>query len=289
MKVVLVGDENNIVRDITYNNEEENEITLNSFQQAAYWLVCIIREKLAEIKENRFSSQEETEFSKVFEDFNDICWCDLYYDVTKKLERNFDALANGDCIKQDTSKKCHKLLNEMLSEILCGDVPDIRLELRNNENEILHVYRTGTIIQYGSTNALIKLSERRSVRYNYVLTKDEVERKFLDTVRAVSVKLFSDDLSEYTANTICEAFCEAYIDYYDINHGSREKNKEFEEKLRREFLYTITELYGVYRNKYGLPLKNSINLDKIDVSGLDEYEDVALFIVEKIKERVYKG
>lgn len=290
MKVVLVGDRDNTVKDIVYDFDGKSEVTLNSFQQAAYWIVGVIREKLAEIKENeyKFSSQEYRQFSEVFEGFNEICWRDLYCDIASELEKNFERFAKNGCLEQNTLAGDHNILNEIVSNIILSEVPDIDLTISDNKYTILRIRKSYTATIYSSVNHEDELSSKRYVRYDYILTGNEVERKFFDTIRAVLIKLLSDGLCKYSTNTVCELFCEAYIDYYSIEHGSGKKNKEFEEKLRREFFWIMTETYGLFKNRYDSPLGSFISLKMIDSAGLDKYDEVASAIVEHIKERVYK-
>ena len=100
------------------------------------------------------------------------------------------------------------------------------------------------------------------------------------------VKLLKN-LQIYAANTVCDLFCEAYVDYYEIDFGTGEKNEEFAAKLRGEFYWIIVNKYCFYKNQFaaGVSLDRFITLNKLDDIDVDSDDDVVSFIVGQIKEK----
>lgn len=293
MKVVLVGKEekDNSIKDIIYDVEGEDMVELNPFQQASYWIVRLLRQKIKEIYKDGYSFESEDEdveeFCEVFEDFTDINWRDLYFDLANELEKEFKKLPKDKiCIELDTAIEGHDLLNKMLSEVIYCNVPDLRLSPNRQKETVLRVYKTASATIYKSVDYQNILPVKYSSRYNYILTQNRVEKRFFDIVKSVLFKLISDESCEYAANTVCDLFCEAYIDYYEIDFGTGEKNKEFEDKLRREFIRIITEKYGFYKNHFAAsaPLTKFITKSKLDVIT-DKDDDVVSFIANQIKEK----
>jgi len=294
MKTILVGNQekDNSIKDIIYDEEGEDIVKLNSFQQASYWIVCLLRQKIKEIYKDRYSFGSEDEdiekFCEAFEEFTDICWRDLYFDVTNELEKEFNKLPKGNiCVEIDTAIGGHDILNRILSDVMCCHVPDIRLSPNNQKESILRIYKTASTTIYKSVNHEESISAERSSRYNYILTGNRVEKRFFDIVKLVLFRLISDGSCKYAANTVCDLFCEAYIDYYEIDFGTGEKNEEFAAKLRGEFYWIIVNIYCFYKNQFaaGVSLDRFITLNKLDDIDVDSDDDVVSFIVGQIKEK----
>lgn len=147
MKTILVGKEekDNSIKNIIYDEEGEDIVKLNSFQQAAYCIVCSLQQKIKEIASEGYSQgskrKEIAKFCEAFEEFTDICWHDLYFDLANELEKEFNKLPKGNiCVEIDTAIGGHDILNRILSDVMCCHVPDIRLSPNNQKESILRIY-----------------------------------------------------------------------------------------------------------------------------------------------------
>ena len=219
-KTLLGYDDNSIYKII--NDEKENDkIQLEPHQIAAYWVVNAIKAKLDELyKEGASIGSEDIEIEDFLYAFSGVTerkWRNIYLELAEMIKKDIkNNIPNQICgyarYYIDTDIDGHNRLNEELSEILRVNVPDIRLSSNKAKESVIFIDSIKVDYMYKSTDAR-RIPNAFDSKYNYVLTGDEVEFKFLNLIKTVLLQLANDkDKENYSKDLIKEIFCKTYIE-----------------------------------------------------------------------------
>lgn len=164
------------------NNEE---IELSSIQATAYWWINLIRSKVKEILIEGTSDKNNTKFAKIFCDFTEVDWRNLYLQLVDCITEdvnNYVPKGNVygiDSFSQDTDKGGHNIINNAISKILQKSIPDIRLASNSSKDWVIYTNMFGASVLYKSCGV-----SDLSTKYepSYVLTGNKNKLDFYNQV-----------------------------------------------------------------------------------------------------------
>lgn len=188
------------------------KINLSPIEATAYWWVQTINKKLIEI-EILNDNKEEREFLSNFKDFTDVEWRILYLELTKYISKKVNNISNNDeaeCYHQDTAKKYHNDINEVLCSVLKTNIPDINLTLSGIESSAIYTNQYGADRVY-DISGIVKLDTIYDS--NYILSGDEKELEMKNLI------MYLIDLEVYNKSleSLKEIFCEFYSNLHDVD------------------------------------------------------------------------
>lgn len=138
-------------------------ISLTPIETTAYWWINIIKSKVEELLEYGVSFSEEKKFLKIFLNYNEENYRNLYLELINFISidvQNYvlKGITNDvDMFSQDTDYEGHNRLNEELSTILGVKVPDIRLAFSDVKDSVIYTSKMEVKVWYKSCGVM-KLS-----------------------------------------------------------------------------------------------------------------------------------
>ena len=278
---------NILTREFMEEDFENEMIELTPYEQASFWWVTRLRCKVKEILEDGYSygstSRVTEEFYDIFGFYTEDDWRNIYLKLAPMIEEDVKRLPKGtNWFTQDEALKGHNKLNKELSSIVGRKVPDIRLSNNTSKDSILYVSQYRTCYWYKSYQRERSIDRKYPKKYNYVLTGNKDELDFYNVIKATLLLLLDDFTYSCTVDKVCNAFCKAYMEYYNIIElDSGTHNKEFEEYLRNEFMYVLWWEYKIIDRYKALFIV--LSKDDIDTNGLEEYQDAAEYVANYIR------
>lgn len=265
------------------DRQSEDTIKLNPYQQAAYWIVSRLRYKVKEIFVEGFSYPSTDDvlsiFLNIFGDFDDVEWRYLYLKLSKAIEEEVNNLTSEmKWFIQDESLNCHNRLNEIISEIVDLEVPDMCLSPNNSQKTYFFVSKDKASYWVKSQQYPNNLNLEYSRRYNYVLTGNKEELKFYNTIKATIFHLLEDDC-KYSLDRVLDLFCEEYMKHYKID--DRE-----EEKIKEEFLRVLNDKYQIRDGYLDQDTRLMVIIDDLNANGIDDCKDIGKLFADNIRNNI---
>ena len=250
------------------NNEE---IELSSIQATAYWWINLIRSKVKEILIEESSDKNNTKFAKIFCDFTEVDWRNLYLQLVDCITEdvnNYVPKGNVygiDSFSQDTDKGGHNRINNAISKILQKSIPDIRLASNSSKDWVIYTNMFGASVLYKSCGV-----SDLSTKYepSYVLTGDENELDFYNQVISTIAVLQQKNCNFHSLPLLRSGFCDEYKRLYPSDETLDEIkdhfNKTFDKASDRDIIFGRS-----YKESY------FANFRDFDYVGLENYMELA--------------
>lgn len=262
----------------------EEKLELSPAENTAFWWVNRIKHMARELAKNCErthmypTSQNAKKFIKIFYNFNERDWRNLYLSLTKYIEQDINShICQGswsrDAFSQDTDIGKHNRLNQELGEILqIQKFPDIRLTDDSKKDEVIYSGKQGVCVWYKSSG-IIDLS--RFVEPCYILTGDEEELDIYNQLITTIVELKNQDSDFDSINYLTKGFCSAYLKINNPNDSYMQVLKRFNKA------YDKAEECGII---FGKRFKGRFICSalKYDLTGLDAYKELAKYYADSI-------
>ena len=257
----------------------EEKLELTPAQNTAFWWTNRIKYIARCIAKNYARehayplSPNQKKFLKVFYNFSEIDWRNLYLNLTKYIDQDINSyvkkglLFSIDMFSQETSEGKHNRLNQELGEILqIPKFPDLRLAASGSKDEVIYSGREGVCIWY--KNCGVK-DLSRYVEPTYVLTGDEQEVDVYNQLITTIIALKKRDNKFNSIDLLSKGFCMAYLKFNDPQANS------YVEVLKRfNKAYDKAEEWDIVAGKRS-QTKFICTALNFDITGLDGYRELA--------------
>lgn len=261
--------------------KEREKIELSSLEVTSYWWINVIKAKVRELVIQGPYDKNEEKFLNIFYNFTEKDWRNLYLELINYIMEDINNFVpRGDVIgidtfEQDTDVNGHDRINEELSKILNGKVPDIRLASNSSKDSVIYTNMFGASVWYKSCG-VINLPTIYDA--NYILTGDEKELHFYNSLLATISVLKELDRSFNSVSILRNQFCK---EYKKVN-----KLKNYIKELKDLFDYSFNKasdndiIYGRFWDE-----TYSAYFKEIDYNGLDEFRTIAEYYANSILEK----
>lgn len=255
----------------------EEKIELTPAQNTAYWWINRIKYIAREFAKNCERthiypiSENDKKFIKIFYNFTEQDWRNLYIKLAKYIENDINSYIpqgswSRDVFSQDTDIGKHNRLNQELGEILnIAKFPDVRLANNISKDEVVYSGKQGVCIWYKSSG-IRDLS--RFVKSDYILTGDEKEVDVYNQLITTLDALKNQDKEFNSIDLLTKGFCKSYLSINDPNDTYLQILKRFNNA------YDKAEECGIVSGKR-FRGRFSCSALKFDLTGLDAYKELA--------------
>ena len=261
--------------------KEREKIELSSLEVTSYWWIKVIKAKVRELAVQGPYDKNEEKFLNIFYNYTEKDWRNLYLELINYIMEDINNFVpRGDVVgidsfEQDTDVNGHNRINEELSKILKCKVPDIRLASNSSKDSVIYTNMFGASVWYKScgVNNLPTICDA-----NYILTGDEKELHFYNSLLATISVLKELDRSFNLVSILRNQFCK---EYKKVN-----KLKDYIKELKDLFDYSFNKasdndiIYGRFWDE-----TYSAYFKEIDYVGLDEFRDVAEYYANSILQK----
>lgn len=264
--------------------EDLRNVELSSAENTAYWWTRVIRGKVREIVISGAHNKSESEFANIFINFSEKNYRKLYLELSNLINEdisNFVSDSNTcgpDLFSQDTKEGQHNRLIEEISQIVKKKVPDICLSGNGSKDSVIYTSMSSASVWYKSCG-LSKLPTKYEA--NYILTGDEKELKFYNTLLSTILILKEQDSSFDSTQQLKQNFCVEYAKNNDLD------------KLE-PVINMFDKLFNIASDRniiFGRSFQKtySSTFRETDYAGLEEYMDIANHYANTILENCKIG
>lgn len=204
----------------------EEEIELSGVEQTAYWWtnrLMYMTRYFALKYEHRIGpiSQDEIKFLKIFFDYTDKDWRNLYLKLTECVLEDVNdyqpqkSFIGYDNFSQDTEKGRHARLNSELANITgVEQFPDIRLADSSFKDEMVYTTMSESRVWYKScgVTSLGYLYES-----TYILSGNEKELDLYNNLLATFIAIKKTKPGACNTELFRQCFCKAYTEQNALN------------------------------------------------------------------------
>lgn len=257
---------------------ENKEIKLNSIEATSYFWINVIRSKVRDVVINGVSNKKEIRFVEKFYYYTEKDWRNLYLELINYIDidvNNYvsDANIGGiNAFNQDTDIKGHDKLNSELSKIMKCSIPDIRLTSSFVKDSVIYTDMASVKVLYKSCGIRDLATSYDST---YVLTGDEEELNFYNSVVSTIAVLNREDKSFNSVPKLRNGFC---VEYKKVNN-LEDDLEQLEDKFNQVFEKCCDK--GIILGRYW---KGTYfcQIHDIDYVGLEPYMDSAKYYAKVI-------
>lgn len=258
---------------------ENKKIQLSPVEATVYWWIRTIKEKVREISTNVVYSKSEAKFAKIFINYTEREWRNLYLKLLPYFEDKINNFIGPiydyerDTFHQDTDITGHDEINKYLNNIIGCKIPDIRLSSYSSKDLVIYTSMNCASIWYKSCGIRDLPTDYKP---SYIITGDEVSLDFYNLLITTLAVLEQLNRNFNSIEILKTNFCTQYI-----------TNNKFKKK---QVYQMFDDNFDKLSNKHIVHVASwshtyILSINDIDLIGLDEYLEQANILATLILQK----